>query len=115
VSLRSRSGKAWFLQAVTGAILTLAALAHVYRVHLTGSAHGIPTYEEVIQALKNPLVMAGEVVLAVAATYHALYGLHMVLVEAQAMREDASKKILAGMGILIMTWIISFNIILLSR
>lgn len=115
MSSRSRSGKAWLLQAVTGAILTLAVLAHIYRVHLTGSAHGIPTYEEVISALKNPLVMAGEMVLATAATFHALYGLHMVLVEAQLLREDVSKKVMLVIGIIIMTWLIGFNVIILLK
>lgn len=110
-----KSGVAWFLQAVTGAVLALAVSAHIVRVHLLGSAHGIPTYEEVLAALKNPLVMLGELVLAFSATYHALYGLHMVLVESKLLSEEKSRKVLTALGIALATWIIAFNVLVLLK
>lgn len=94
-----RRGLGWLLQAATGAVLVVAVTSHLLRVHLSGSYKGLPTYEEVLASFKNPLVVAAELALLGAALYHALYGLHMVLVEASLVREEKSRRIFTALGL----------------
>lgn len=100
----ARRSLGWLLQVVTAAILVLAVLSHLIRVHLSGSYHGLPTYDDVASSFKNPLVVAEELILLAAALYHALYGLHTVLVEASLVREEKSKTIFTILGVILFAY-----------
>ncbi len=107
-----RKSLGWIFQVITAVILVVAVLAHLLRVHIWGSYKGLPTYQDVIAAFKNPLVLGMELVLAGAAIYHALYGLHMVLVEANLVKEEKSRKILAILGSAMFIYALILSIIL---
>jgi len=110
-----KGGLGWVLQALTGAVLTAVVVAHLVRVHLQGSYKGLPTYGEVLMAFKNPLVVASELALLVAALYHALYGLHMVLVEAKLVSEGKSRKMLSTLGILLFAYALLLTLYLAAK
>lgn len=93
-----KRGLGWVLQALTGVLLVLFVTAHIIRVHLEGSHKGLPTYEEVLLAFKNPLIVAAELALAAAVTYHAMYGLYLVTVEAELLREKKARVLFTALG-----------------
>ncbi|MEM0267586.1 MAG: hypothetical protein QXT33_07230 [Thermofilum sp.] len=99
-----KKGVGWVLQALTGVLLVLFVTAHIIRVHLEGSHKGLPTYEEVISAFKNPLIAAAELALAAAVTYHAMYGLYTVTVEAELLRERRARALFTALGAAIFTY-----------
>ncbi len=107
-----KKGAGWVLQVLTGALLTLLITLHLVRVHVQGSYKGLPTYEEVLRAFKNPVTVALELALVGAALYHALYGIHMVLVEAGILREDKSRKALSVLGALLFTYALALTLYL---
>lgn len=100
-----KRGFGWLLQALTGVLLTFFVTAHIIRVHLEGSHKGLPTYEEVLSAFKNPLIVVAELVLAIAATYHAMYGLYMVAVEAELLSEGKARILFATLGVVVLLYI----------
>ena len=77
---------------------------------MQGSYKGLPTYQEVVASFKNPLVVIVELSLLSAAIYHALYGLHMVLVEANFVREENSRKIFTLIGLLLFIYALALTL-----
>jgi len=93
-----RRGLGWLLQAVTGALLVLLIGAHIVRVHLEGSYKGLPTYQDVLAAFRNPLIVVAELALSISVIYHAMYGLYMVVIEAGLLGERRAKVLFAAVG-----------------
>ncbi|MCC6059305.1 MAG: hypothetical protein LM563_03570 [Thermofilum sp.] len=94
-----RRGLGWLLQAVTGALLVVLISAHIVRVHLEGSYKGLPTYQDVLSAFKNPLIVAAELALSFSVIYHAMYGLYMVVVEAGLLGERRARALFTVAGV----------------
>lgn len=107
MSSRSKEGTWWLLQAVTGIILLFAVTLHIVRVHVYGSFRGLPTYRDVVLALRNPMIATLSVIFTIAVTYHALYGIKMVIVELSILKKsERLDKILLALGILINVYVI---------
>ncbi len=107
MSSRSREGIKWLLQAITGVILIFTVTLHIIRVHIYGSFKGLPTYGDVVFALRNPLMASLSIIFTLAVTYHALYGLKMVIDELSIIKNtELVNKILLIVGILINVYVI---------
>lgn len=102
-----RRGLGWLMQALTGGVLVLLVMAHIIRVHLEGSHKGLPTYSEVLRAFKNPLIVAAELALTAAVTYHAMYGLYVVAVEAGLLGEKKARALFTALGVAIFAYVLA--------
>lgn len=74
----SRGVPAFVVQVVTGAALLVLLTMHMIAQHFMVPT-GLRFYEDVIEWLKNPAVIAVEVLFLTFVTYHALLGVRAIL------------------------------------
>lgn len=69
---------AWLTHRVTGIILTIYLIAHIYVLsHLKDQE----SYESIMEIMKNPLIKIGELILFAIVLKHAFAGLRITLLE----------------------------------
>jgi succinate dehydrogenase membrane anchor subunit len=77
---RPRPTFAWLAQVVSGALLLVLLTVHMVAQHFV-ARQGLRSYAEVVAWIRNPLVFAVEALLLVTVTWHAVAGLHAVLLD----------------------------------
>ena len=77
---RPRPTFAWLAQTLTGVLLLVLLTVHMVAQHLVVSG-GLRSYDQVIAWIGNPVVFAVEALLLVCVTWHAIAGVHAVLLD----------------------------------
>jgi succinate dehydrogenase hydrophobic anchor subunit len=77
---RPRPTFAWLAQVVSGVLLLVLLTVHMVAQHLV-AAGGLRTYDQVVAWIRNPVVFAVEALLLVCVTWHAIAGVHGVLLD----------------------------------
>ena len=107
MSSRSREGFWWLLQALSGLLLLFFVTLHIVRVHLYGSFKGLPSYLDVVNALRNPWLAILAVMFTIVVAYHALYGIKNVLEELGLVKyTELLSRVLIFLGAAIIAYII---------
>lgn len=69
---------AWLVHRITGILLTLYLIAHIYVLsHLNDQ----DSYERIMEIMKNPFIKIGELILFAIVLKHAFAGLRITLLE----------------------------------
>ncbi len=80
VTYRGGEGQwSWLLHRITGIGVFVFLLAHIVDTALIG--WGPKVYNEVIALYRNPVALAGEVILGGAVLYHALNGIRIFIID----------------------------------
>ncbi|MGE5591957.1 MAG: succinate dehydrogenase, cytochrome b556 subunit [Bacillota bacterium] len=69
---------AWILQRITGLGIVLFLLMHIWEISSV-SRSGAAGFDQVMNALRNPLAAVGELVLFAAVLYHGVNGIRLIL------------------------------------
>ena len=77
---RSRAGRLWLMQALTGALLLLFLAVHLVAQHLLAPG-GLRDHAAVVAYLSQPVALVAEIGLLVAVIVHACLGMRASLVE----------------------------------
>ncbi|HET6815433.1 MAG TPA: hypothetical protein VFJ69_15740 [Actinomycetota bacterium] len=77
---RPRPSFAWLAQAVSGVLLLVLLTVHMVAQHFVVEG-GLRTYADVVAWIRNPVVFAVEALLLVCVTWHAIAGVHAVLLD----------------------------------
>ena len=78
----SRSPRVWWWTVGTGAALVLLALVHIVAHHfIVDEPGGLRTYDQILDYIANPVILALEAVFLVTVTIHAMLGLRGVLLD----------------------------------
>jgi succinate dehydrogenase hydrophobic anchor subunit len=77
---RSRAGRLWLLQALSGAALLVFLGIHLVAQHLLAPG-GLRDYASVVVYLHNPVALVAEIGLVAAVIVHAVIGLRAALLE----------------------------------
>jgi succinate dehydrogenase hydrophobic anchor subunit len=77
---RSRAGRIWLVQAMSGALLLLFLSVHLIAQHLLVPG-GLRDYASVVDYLRNPLALAAEIGLLASVIVHAVIGLRSTLID----------------------------------
>jgi succinate dehydrogenase hydrophobic anchor subunit len=77
---RPRPTFAWVAQVVSGVLLLALLTMHMIAQHFVVDG-GLRTYDQVIAWIRNPAVFAVEALLLVCVTWHAIAGVHGVLLD----------------------------------
>jgi succinate dehydrogenase hydrophobic anchor subunit len=77
---RPRPSFAWLAQAVSGVLLLVLLTVHIVAQHFVVEG-GLRTYADVVAWIRNPVVFAVEALLLVCVTWHAIAGVHGVLLD----------------------------------
>jgi succinate dehydrogenase hydrophobic anchor subunit len=102
---RSSPAWAWIAQVVSGALLLVLLTVHMIANHfLVGG--GPRTYAQVLDYVANPLILALETVFLVVVTWHAMLGLHAVLLDLglKGRAARAAARVLAGLGLVTLAY-----------
>jgi succinate dehydrogenase membrane anchor subunit len=70
----------WLAQVVSGVLLLVLMTVHMVAQHFVVEG-GLRTYADVVAWIRNPVVFAVEVLLVVTVTWHAIAGVHAVLLD----------------------------------
>src|SRR5512132_3459860 len=77
---RPRPASTWMAQVVSGVLLLVLMTVHMVAQHFVVEG-GLRTYADVVAWIRNPVVFAVEVLLVVTVTWHAIAGVHGVLLD----------------------------------
>jgi succinate dehydrogenase hydrophobic anchor subunit len=77
---RPRPSFAWVAQVVSGVLLLALLTVHMVAQHFVVQG-GLRTYADVVAWIRNPVVFAIEALLLVCVTWHAIAGVHGVLLD----------------------------------
>jgi succinate dehydrogenase membrane anchor subunit len=77
---RPRPAFTWVAQVVSGVLLLVLMTVHMVAQHFVVEG-GLRTYADVVAWIRNPVVFAVEVLLVVTVTWHAIAGVHAVLLD----------------------------------
>ncbi|HKQ00582.1 MAG TPA: hypothetical protein VJ735_09665 [Actinomycetes bacterium] len=77
---RPRPTFAWVAQVVSGVLLLVLLTVHMVAQHFVVEG-GLRTYADVVAWIRNPVVFAVEALLVVCVTWHAIAGVHAVLLD----------------------------------
>jgi succinate dehydrogenase / fumarate reductase, membrane anchor subunit len=77
---RPRPTFAWLVQAVSGVLLLVLLTVHMVAQHFVVQG-GLRTYADVVAWIRTPVVFAVEALLVVCVTWHAIAGVHGVLLD----------------------------------
>lgn len=77
--IHSGGAFAWFMQRITGVVLLLGLLAHFWVLHFFPAEHGEITFDTVMARLQHPLWRAADLLFLIAALYHGLNGIILVV------------------------------------
>ena len=97
---RSRAGRLWLVQAISGAMLIVFLGVHLVAQHLLVPG-GLRDYASVVEYLRNPIALAAEMGLLASVIVHAVVGLRSTLVEvvgAVAVRRISAVLMVGGAG-----------------
>ncbi len=75
---RKRSSWGWFWQSVTGVALILLLGLHMIAHHYVAEG-GIRDFAQVIEYLRNPLIIVTELAFLISVTIHAMLGMRSIL------------------------------------
>ena len=104
---RDRPGPTWtwLAQVVSGALLLVLVTVHMIANHFIVQG-GLRTYAQVAAYVGNPLILAIEVAFLVLVTWHAMLGLHAVLLDLGLRGRPAriAARLLTGLGIATVTY-----------
>jgi succinate dehydrogenase hydrophobic anchor subunit len=97
---RPRPTFAWVAQAGSGVALLVLLTVHMVAQHFV-AAGGLREYADVVAWIRNPVVFVVEALLLVAVTWHAIAGLHSVLLDLglRGRAERIAARVLADLGI----------------
>ncbi len=100
-----RSGGTWLLQAASGIVLLFLLGLHIIAQHFA-AAEGMRNFQDVLNYIRNPLVLVLEVLFLVVVTYHAMLGLRAVITDlGLTQREESTTNvILTIVGIVLVGW-----------
>ena len=72
----------WLIKILTGPILVIVALVHVWINHTAGSAAGnLMTFEDILVYYQNPLIPLMEIIFLVSVVAHSLLGLRGIILD----------------------------------
>lgn len=101
---KRRSG-VWVWQALTGVVLVILLSLHMIVHHFVVEG-GLRTYEQVLDYVGNPLVVAVEILFLVTVTYHAMLGVRAILFDLNL--SDRQKALvtqaLTVLGVVVVAW-----------
>ncbi len=101
----SKRGGSWIWQALTGVLLILLLGLHMIAQHFVVSG-GLRTFQDVIDYLRNPVILVLEAIFMLVVTYHAMVGVRAILYDLGL--DEAGKKkattVLTILGVLIIVW-----------
>jgi succinate dehydrogenase hydrophobic anchor subunit len=91
---------AWIVQVVSGGLLLVLVTVHMIANHFLVDG-GLRTYAQVVAYVGNPLILALEIAFLLVVTWHAMLGLHAVLLDLGLKGRAArvAARILAGLGL----------------
>jgi succinate dehydrogenase hydrophobic anchor subunit len=92
-----RSSWTWIGQAVSGVLLMVILLLHMYFQHF--EAQGLLDAGEVVGHVSSPLIFALEILFIIVVTYHALLGIRVVVFDL-SLSESTRRNISVGLTIL---------------
>jgi succinate dehydrogenase hydrophobic anchor subunit len=97
---RPRPAVIWMAQAVSGVLLLVLMTVHMVAQHFV-VAGGLRTYADVAAWIRNPVVYATEVLLLLTVTWHAIAGVHAVLLDLglRGRAERRAARVLLGVAI----------------
>ena len=94
---QARQSWAWIGQAVSGLLLVVIVLLHLYFQHF--AAQGLLDAGEVVAHVSSPIIFALEVLFIIVVTYHALLGIRAVLFDL-SLSEATRRNLSVGLTIL---------------
>jgi succinate dehydrogenase / fumarate reductase, membrane anchor subunit len=77
---RPRPTFAWVAQVVSGVLLLVLLTVHMVAQHFVVNG-GLRTYADVVAWIRNPVVFTVEALLLVCVTWHAIAGVHGILLD----------------------------------
>jgi succinate dehydrogenase hydrophobic anchor subunit len=91
---------AWIAQVVSGGLLLVLVTVHMIANHFVVK-DGLRTYAQVAAYVGNPLILAVEISFLLVVTWHAMLGLHAVLLDLglRGRAGRAAARVLAGVGV----------------
>jgi succinate dehydrogenase hydrophobic anchor subunit len=97
---RPRPAYAWAAQAVSGILLLVLMTVHMVAQHFV-VAGGLRTYADVVAWIRNPVVFATEALLLLTVTWHAIAGIHAVLLDLglRGRAERRAARVLLGVAV----------------
>ncbi|MBI1877326.1 MAG: hypothetical protein HYR94_03675 [Chloroflexi bacterium] len=94
---QARQSLAWIGQAVSGVLLIVILLLHMYFQHF--EAQGLLDAGEVVGHVSSPIIFALEILFVIVVTYHALLGIRAVVFDLN-LTESTRRNISMGLTIL---------------
>jgi succinate dehydrogenase hydrophobic anchor subunit len=114
----ARGSRSWRFTAITGlAVLVLVTVHMVAHHFVVESVGGLRSYQQVLEYIGNPLIVAIEVVFLVVVTWHAMLGLRSVLFDlglSASMRRFVNRG-LTALGILTVAYGVTLITVLALR
>ena len=91
---------AWIAQAVSGGLLLVLLTVHMIANHFVVKG-GLRSYAQVAAYLGNPLILAVEISFLLVVTWHAMLGLHAVLLDLglRGRARLVAARLLTGLGV----------------
>ncbi len=98
-------GGTWPLQAISGVALLFLLGLHVIAQHFV-AAEGMRNFQDVLNYIRNPLVLVLEVLFLVVVAYHAMLGVRAVVTDLGLTRqqEGTVNVVLTLVGIVLVVW-----------
>ena len=95
----------WLAQVVSGGLLLVLVTVHMIANHFVVRG-GLRSFEQVAAYVGNPLILAIEVAFLLLVTWHAMLGLHAVLLDLGLRARPAriAARLLTGLGIATVTY-----------
>lgn len=90
----ARQSSSWIGQAVSGVLLIVIVLLHMYFQHF--AARGLLDADEIIVHVSQPAIFVLELLFVLIVTYHALLGLRAILFDLN-LSETARRKVTLGL------------------
>ena len=114
----TRGSRSWRFTAITGlAVLVLVTVHMVAHHFVVESVGGLRSYQQVLEYIGNPLIVAIEIVFLVVVTWHAMLGLRSVLFDlglSASMRRLVNRG-LTALGILTVAYGVTLITVLALR
>ncbi len=95
--MQARQSLVWIGQAVSGVLLIIILLLHMYFQHF--QAQGLLDAGEVVGHVSSPIIFALEILFIIVVTYHALLGIRAIVFDL-SLSESTRRNISVGLTIL---------------
>ncbi len=98
--MAQRGTVAWLWQAFTGLLLVVLLTLHLVVQHFVSG--GLMSYQDIVQYLSNPFVLALEILFLASVIFHAFAGVRALVIDGGASKRavDAATWILVVLGLL---------------